>query len=176
MQGFSEVSLSGNLTKDPMIGQNYAKFTVAVEQSYKNQQGFQKMTNFIPIVVFGNLIESAKRLSKGDYVVVRGEIRSKVTDDKHLLVNVNAYKILKISISNNSGNNGNGYNNQQYNNSYGSNQAQYKPAQANNVQHNVNSRYPQQQRQVPQQKQPESINYNREDDFSDFDDSDTIPF
>jgi single-stranded DNA-binding protein len=101
MKGFSAVNLSGNLTKDPFIGQNYVRFTVAVETAYKTANGFQKLTNFVPVVAFGNVLETASKLQKGDYVIINGSIRSKVTDDKRLLINVSASRIIKVMASGN---------------------------------------------------------------------------
>lgn len=186
MKGFSEVSLSGNLTKDPLVGQGYVKFTVAVESVYKTAQGFQKMTNFVPIVVFGGLTESAKKLVKGDYVIVRGELRSKITDEKHLLLNVSANKILKITLTDNhSGNNGGAYySNKQYaNNGYGNqgyqgygNQPPATPNQRSG--YNQPNGYGRYNQPVAQQQTPpvDDIPYNDDDDFGSLDAADTIPF
>lgn len=178
MKGFSNVSLSGNLTKDPFVGQGYVKFTVAIESVYKSNQGFQKMTNFIPVVVFGGLSETAQKLTKGDYVIVRGEMRSKITEDKHLLINVSANKIMKITLTDGSKQQ-NGYkqnaNNQSYNNGYNQNQQNYsRQAPQNAPNNNYKNPY---NEQAPQRKQNnEDISFNEDSDFDSIDPSDTIPF
>ncbi len=192
MKGFSEVTLSGNLTKDPLVEEGYVKFTVAVETVYRTDQGFQKMTNFVPVVVFGGLTESAKKLVKGDYVIVVGELRSKITDEKNLLINVSANKIVKVSLTDNSGNGNNGsvsnnpqYDSEQYVSSRNRNQgyqgySKQPPASNPNQrdgysQPNDYGKYNQQTSQ-PQKQPVDDIPYNDDDDFGSLDNAETIPF
>ena len=50
--------------------------TLAVQRSYKNVEGVYE-TDFIPVKVFGNLLEQAQEyLQKGDIVGVKGKIES----------------------------------------------------------------------------------------------------
>ena len=173
MKGFSTVNLSGNLTKDPFIGQNYVRFTVAVETAYKTANGFQKLTNFVPVVAFGNVIETASKLQKGDYVIINGSIRSKVTDDKKLLVNVSASRIIKVLTSgNNQGGNNQGFQNNQafQGNSVPQNtrtqQKAYPQRNYSNQPYQNNTQY-----KKPQQEIPDEIPFSSDGDIDD-----VIPF
>ncbi len=185
MKGFSEVTLSGNITKEPLVGQGYVKFTVAVETVYKTDEGFQKMTNFVPVVVFGGLTESAKKLVKGDYVIVIGELRSKITEDRNLLVNVSANKLVKVTLTDNNGNgNGNSYyddeqpvsRNRGYQ-GYNNQPPVSNPNQRGNYsQPKDYGKRNQPASQPPKQPVDDDIPYNDDDDFGSLDNADTVPF
>lgn len=77
----NNVVLVGRLTKDPELrymsntGTPVAKFTLAVNRDYKNQDG-SKDTDFIPIEVMGKSAEfCANYIAKGRLVAVQGSIR-----------------------------------------------------------------------------------------------------
>jgi single-strand DNA-binding protein len=77
----NKVVLMGRLTKDPELrytasGIAVARFTLAVDRGFKNQQG-EKQADFIPITVWRGAAEScAKYLSKGRLVAVVGRIQT----------------------------------------------------------------------------------------------------
>ena len=77
----NKVVLIGRLTKDPELrytasGIAVARFTLAVDRGFKNQQG-EKQADFIPITVWRGAAEScAKYLSKGRLVAVVGRIQT----------------------------------------------------------------------------------------------------
>ena len=77
----NKVVLIGRLTKDPDLrytqsGIAVARFTLAVDRGFKNQDG-EKQADFIPITVWRGAAEScAKYLSKGRLVAVAGRIQT----------------------------------------------------------------------------------------------------
>ena len=77
----NKVVLIGRLTKDPELrytasGIAVARFTLAVDRGFKNQQG-EKQADFIPIQVWRSTAENcAKYLSKGRLVAVVGRIQT----------------------------------------------------------------------------------------------------
>lgn len=77
----NKVVLIGRLTKDPDLrytptGIPVARFTLAVQRPYANEQG-EREADFIPIVVWRGAAETcAKHLSKGRLVAVVGRIQT----------------------------------------------------------------------------------------------------
>ena len=77
----NKVVLIGRLTKDPELrytasGTAVARFTLAVDRGFKNQQG-EKQADFIPITVWRTQAENcAKYLQKGRLVAVAGRIQT----------------------------------------------------------------------------------------------------
>ena len=77
----NKVVLIGRLTKDPDLrytqsGIAVARFTLAVDRGFKNQDG-EKQADFIPITVWRGAAEScAKYLAKGRLVAVVGRIQT----------------------------------------------------------------------------------------------------
>lgn len=83
-RSFNQVTLMGNLTKDPELsttpgGQSVGKFSLALNRSYKGSDGnWQESTDYVDIVCWGNLAERNKEyLSKGRPVLVSGRIQSR---------------------------------------------------------------------------------------------------
>ena len=78
----NSVQLVGNLARDPEIrftktGKAVASFTVAVSRSYvpAGSQEARELTDFIPVVVWGNLAETCgDNLAKGTRVFVEGRL------------------------------------------------------------------------------------------------------
>lgn len=84
----NRIVLIGRLTKDPELrytagsGVAVATFTLAVDRRF-SQQGQQKETDFIPIVVWRNVAENcAKFLGKGRLVAVDGRLQIRSYEDK----------------------------------------------------------------------------------------------
>ena len=77
----NKVVLIGRLTKDPDLrytqsGIAVARFTLAVDRGFKNQDG-EKQADFIPITVWRGQAENcAKYLAKGRLVAVAGRIQT----------------------------------------------------------------------------------------------------
>ena len=77
----NKVVLIGRLTKDPELrytasGTAVARFTLAVDRGFKNQDG-DKQADFIPITVWRTQAENcAKHLAKGRLVAVVGRIQT----------------------------------------------------------------------------------------------------
>lgn len=77
----NKVVLIGRLTKDPDLrytqsGIAVARFTLAVDRGFKNQDG-EREADFIPITVWRGAAEScAKHLAKGRLVAVVGRIQT----------------------------------------------------------------------------------------------------
>ncbi len=83
-RSFNQVTLMGNLTRDPELrttpnGQSVCSFSLALNRSYKNADGdWQEVTDFIDIVAWANLGERvAQYLSKGRAALVSGRLQSR---------------------------------------------------------------------------------------------------
>lgn len=81
-RGFNKVILMGNLARDPEMRYTvdkraWARFTVAVNYSWRNRNGeTQDETSFVPVVAWGPLGENCGRyLKKGRPVLVEGRLR-----------------------------------------------------------------------------------------------------
>lgn len=80
----NKVFLMGNLTRDPELkftpqGMAIAKFSIAVNRSYKGSDGeLKKQTDFFNIIVWGKQGENcSKFLSKGRPVHVEGRLQTR---------------------------------------------------------------------------------------------------
>src|SRR5438132_6355034 len=83
-RSFNQVTLMGNLTRDPELrttpnGQSVCSFSLALNRSYKGSDGeWKEMTDFIDIVAWGPLGERvAQYLSKGRPALVSGRLQSR---------------------------------------------------------------------------------------------------
>jgi single-strand DNA-binding protein len=83
-RSLNQVTLMGNLTRDPELrqtpsGQNVCSFSLALNRSYKDQSGqWQEATDYIDIVAWGPLAERvAQYLSKGRRCLVQGRLQSR---------------------------------------------------------------------------------------------------
>lgn len=83
-RSLNQVTLMGNLTRDPELrqtptGQNVTSFSLALNRSYKDASGeWQEATDFVDIVCWGPLAERvAQYLSKGRRCLVQGRIQSR---------------------------------------------------------------------------------------------------
>ena len=100
----NKVIISGNLTKDMEVNVTkkdvlVGKFTVAVQIGY----GDNSKTQFYPVVLFGNRVESLQKyLLKGSKVLIDGQIDyNSIQDDKgnwknYFQIIVNDLEILKF--------------------------------------------------------------------------------
>ena len=85
----NKVQLIGNLGQDPEIinlesGRKLAKFSIATNETYKNQKG-EKVTDtqWHNIVAWGKTAEIIENyLTKGKEVAIEGKLTSKSYDDK----------------------------------------------------------------------------------------------
>lgn len=83
-RSLNQVTLMGNLTRDPELrqtpsGQSVCSFSLALNRSYKDQSGqWQEATDYIDIVAWGPLAERvAQYLSKGRRCLVQGRLQSR---------------------------------------------------------------------------------------------------
>jgi single-strand DNA-binding protein len=83
-RSLNQVTLMGNLTRDPELrqtpnGQNVTSFSLALNRAYKDAGGeWQEVTDYIDIVCWGPLAERvAQYLSKGRRCLVQGRLQSR---------------------------------------------------------------------------------------------------
>lgn len=83
-RSINQVTLMGNLTRDPELrqtpnGQSVCSFSLALNRSYKDQSGeWQEATDYIDIVAWANLGERvAQYLTKGRRCLVVGRLQSR---------------------------------------------------------------------------------------------------
>lgn len=83
-RSFNQVTLMGNLTRDPELrttpnGTSVCGFSLALNRSYKGSDGnWQEATDFIDIVAWGTLGERvAQYLTKGRPALVSGRLQSR---------------------------------------------------------------------------------------------------
>lgn len=83
-RSLNQVTLMGNLTRDPELrqtpnGQSVVSFSLALNRSYRDQGGeWQEATDYIDIVAWGPLAERVGQyLSKGRRCLVQGRIQSR---------------------------------------------------------------------------------------------------
>lgn len=82
-RSFNQVTLMGNLTRDPELrntpnGQSVCSFSLALNRSYKAADGnWQEVTDFVDVVAWGPLGERvAQYLTKGRPALVSGRLQS----------------------------------------------------------------------------------------------------
>lgn len=103
MRGLNLVIIAGNVGRDPEVkytqsGGAIAKFSVAVSETWKGQDGGQKeRTEWVPVVCFGRLAEICEKyLAKGNLAFVVGKFRSREYEhegEKRKVVEIIADKI-----------------------------------------------------------------------------------
>src|SRR5579884_415737 len=83
-RSLNQVTLMGNLTRDPELrqtptGQNVTSFSLALNRSYKDASGeWQEATDYIDCVCWGPLAERvAQYLTKGCRSLVQGRLQSR---------------------------------------------------------------------------------------------------
>src|SRR5579884_4294033 len=83
-RSLNQVTLMGNLTRDPELrqtptGQNVTSFSLALNRSYKDSSGeWQEATDYIDCVCWGPLAERvAQYMSKGRRCLVQGRLQSR---------------------------------------------------------------------------------------------------
>jgi single-strand DNA-binding protein len=83
-RSLNQVTLMGNLTRDPELrqtptGQSVTSFSLALNRSYKDGGGeWQEATDYIDVVCWGPLAERvAQYLSKGRRCLVQGRLQSR---------------------------------------------------------------------------------------------------
>lgn len=83
-RSLNQVTLMGNLTRDPELrqtpgGQSVCSFSLALNRAYKDQGGqWQEATDYIDVVAWGPLAERVSQyLSKGRRCLVQGRLQSR---------------------------------------------------------------------------------------------------
>lgn len=79
--------LVGRLVAKPKIeitesGKEYTRITLAVNRSYKNEEGYYD-TDFIDVEIYNNsAITTCEYCEKGDLVGIRGRLETRFVEDK----------------------------------------------------------------------------------------------
>jgi single-strand DNA-binding protein len=88
-RSLNQVTLMGNLTRDPELrqtpsGQQVCSFSLALNRSYKDASGeWQEATDFIDVVAWGPLGERvAQYLHKGSRTLVQGGLQSRAWEQE----------------------------------------------------------------------------------------------
>lgn len=83
-RSFNQVTLMGNLTRDPDLrqipsGQSVCSFSLALNRSFKGSDGnWQEATDYVDVVAWGPLGERiAQYVTKGRPVLVSGRLQSR---------------------------------------------------------------------------------------------------
>ncbi len=83
-RSLNQVTLMGNLTRDPELrqtpsGQNVCSFSLALNRSYRDANGeWQEATDYVDIVAWGPLGERVSQyLNKGRRCLVQGRLQSR---------------------------------------------------------------------------------------------------
>ena len=83
-RSLNQVTLMGNLTRDPELrqtpnGQNVVSFSIALNRSYRDQSGeWQETTDYVDIVAWGPLAERVSEyLFRGSRCLVQGRLQSR---------------------------------------------------------------------------------------------------
>jgi single-strand DNA-binding protein len=83
-RSFNQVTLVGNLTRDPELrttpnGQSVCSFSLALNRSYKGADGnWQEATDYVDVVAWAGLGERvAQYVAKGRQVLVNGRLQSR---------------------------------------------------------------------------------------------------
>lgn len=82
-KSFNQVTLVGNLTRDPDLrqtpsGQNVVSFSLALNRSYKLGGGWVETTDYVDVTAWGTLAEKIDQyLSKGRQALVSGKLQSR---------------------------------------------------------------------------------------------------
>ena len=95
------VNVAGNLTRDPEIstvggGTTLAKFTVAVQRSWKNDNSgeWEKATSYLDVVCWRYVAEDVSRLlQKGMRVTVSGRLDQQTWEDKETGKNRSRFEV-----------------------------------------------------------------------------------
>lgn len=83
-RSLNQVTLMGNLTRDPELrqtpnGQNVTSFSLALNRSYKDQSGdWQEATDYVDVVAWGPLADRVSQyLNRGSRCLVQGRLQSR---------------------------------------------------------------------------------------------------
>lgn len=120
-RSLNQVTLMGNLTRDPELrqtpnGQNVCSFSLALNRSYKDASGeWQEATDYIDVVAWGPLAERVSQyLTKGRRCLVQGRLQSRSWEQegvKRSKVEVLANDVTFLDSRGGSGGEDGGYNN-----------------------------------------------------------------
>ena len=101
----NKVTLIGFLGSNAEVRSNnnrsFTTLSLATKSSYKKDEKYISHTEWHRCIVFGNLSEFAKTLTKGAHIQVEGELRSreyesKKTDSKQRVWEIRVASILKL--------------------------------------------------------------------------------
>ncbi len=137
-RSLNQVTLMGNLTRDPELrqtpnGQNVCSFSLALNRSYKGGNGeWLEATDYVDIAAWGPLGERvAQYLHKGSRTLVQGRLQSSSWEQdgkKRTKVEVNAFDVTFLDGRGDGGEGGSDGGNSEGSNSGGSSAPARKPA------------------------------------------------
>jgi len=102
----NKVYLKGRLGQDPDIrylpsGDPVANFSLATNKNFKKDGEWKSITTWHKVVAFKFAAQAAMNLSKGDMVIINGEIKVEKWEDKEgnkrESVKINAFSIDKLA-------------------------------------------------------------------------------
>jgi single-strand DNA-binding protein len=96
----NQIVLVGRIVRDvekkEVDGKTYAELELAVQRSYKNENG-EYDTDFVDCLLWGGIAENvAEYCKKGDLVGIKGRIQTEIVED-HKTTNVIAEKVTFLS-------------------------------------------------------------------------------
>lgn len=107
MRSLNQVTLLGNLTRDPELkqtpsGQSVCSFGIALNRSYKDSSGeWKEAADYVEVVAWGPLGERvSKWVKKGRQILIQGSLRSRSWEQdgqKRTKVEVQANDIIFMS-------------------------------------------------------------------------------
>lgn len=105
-KSLNQVTLMGNLTRDPELrqtpnGQAVANFSLALNRSYKDSKDeWQEATDFIDVVAWAKLAEQVgEHLHSGSKALVSGRLQSRSWDDKETGQKRNKVEVLATDVT-----------------------------------------------------------------------------
>lgn len=93
-------TLLGFISQEPKTSEKSVRFSVYTKESYKTKDGeFKDTVTYTPVVALGYLVETAKKLKKGDYVLIEGKtVQSSYENKEGKKVYDTSVQASKISI------------------------------------------------------------------------------
>lgn len=93
MKSFNQVTLMGNLTRDPQLrqtpnGMDVVTIGLALNRSYRVGDEWKEETTFVDVIAWGPLaLRSSEKLVKGVPALVKGRLQSRTYEKEGLTVN-----------------------------------------------------------------------------------------
>lgn len=104
-KSINQVILMGNLTDHPEVkqmpsGNSVAKFSLALNRSYKDGDEWKEATDYVDVVAWGTLASQIhERLSKGSRALVTGRLTLQTWDDKTTGAKRSKLEVLALDVT-----------------------------------------------------------------------------